>query len=177
MDGEALHSATDSIKSHKVLPVSDELGGLKREVYGTCWLFDNKLYLHFAKDTALCGHNLEKGWLYVSQEELRTLPNVRNLHQTGRAWDPALQSWKGKLFDRGQHLCKYGLHAFKGSVFSLYMERERFLREGALTYHYTHMVGLREGMKREEPISTMVRREETRVLNDKEESPACRLAG
>lgn len=55
---KALHTATDSIKT--LLPVtgcSNELGGYKHEVTGTCLLFRNKLYLHFAKDYSHCSHD------------------------------------------------------------------------------------------------------------------------
>lgn len=45
---KAIHSATDSIKT--LLPVtgcSEELGGYKEEVKGTCLIFRNKCYLHY----------------------------------------------------------------------------------------------------------------------------------
>jgi len=45
---KALHTATDSIKTQlHVTGCSNELGGYKLEVKGTCLLFRNKLYLHY----------------------------------------------------------------------------------------------------------------------------------
>lgn len=44
---EALHSATDSIKTLKKIDEVPGLGGWKEECYGRCWIFRNKLYLHF----------------------------------------------------------------------------------------------------------------------------------
>jgi hypothetical protein len=159
--GKAFHSATDSIKSKLDLPTSDDLGGIKKEVFGRCYLFRNKLYLHFAKDNKLCGHDLEGGWLYVSKENLGTLPNVGRGHVTGKAWCPDGEIWRGKLFDRGgQHLCKYGLHGYKGDVYRLYMERDALLRDGYLDYEYDHMVSLREGIIRGETVCDMTHRKE-----------------
>lgn len=44
---EALHSATDSIKTLKPIEERKGLGGWKKEVKGRCYLFRNKLYLHY----------------------------------------------------------------------------------------------------------------------------------
>lgn len=165
VQGQALHAATDSIKSHLDLPTSDKLGGIKKECYGRCYLFRNKLYLHFAKDTTLCGHDLQKGWLYVSDETRRGLGEVGMEKRTGYAYDAKEQRSLGKLFDAdGQHLCKFGLHGYKGSVFYLYKNRSRLFKTGALDYSYDHMVNLREGWKRKETICDMTRREERLVL-------------
>lgn len=162
--GQALHTATDSIKSRLELPSSDELGGIKKEVDGNCYLFRNKLYLHFAKDTTHCGHNLEKGWLYVPNRETRWLPKVGAAHETGMRYNKDEDRYFGKIFDKGQHLCKYGLHGYKGSTFELFAKRESILRDGYLDYTYDHMVSLREGWKRGETISDMVEREERLTL-------------
>lgn len=160
----ALHAATDSVKSRLDLVTSNDLGGIKKEVYGNCYLFRNKLYLHFARDTSLCGHDLEKGWLYVSKKDGESLPVVGRDLRTGKTWNAREDVFKGKIFDRGQHLCKYGLHGFKGSVFYLYRNRYRLLRNGALVYAYDHMVNLREGIKRGQTVSDMVEREECLTL-------------
>ncbi len=163
--GESLHSATDSIKSRFDLPTSDELGGIKKEVVGKCYLFRNKLYLHFAKDTSLCGHNLEKGWLYVSTRDEGWLPKIGAVHETGIAYDEDLEKWQGKIFDQGQHLCKYGLHGYKGSTYQIFADRYSLLKDKKLSYVYEHMVNLREGFRRGETVSDMVEREETLLLS------------
>lgn len=46
---EALHSATDSIKTRKSIKEKPGLGGWKEECFGRCYIFRNKLYLHFDK--------------------------------------------------------------------------------------------------------------------------------
>lgn len=159
--GKALHAATDSIKSRLNLPCSDGLGGIKKETFGRCYLFRNKLYLHFAKDTSLCGHDVKRGWLSIYKEELDRLPAVGDALLTGRTYDAADDRWWGKLFEPdGQHLCKVGLHGFKGSPFELYRNRDRLLKTGHLDYHYNHMTQLREGFKRGETVCTMTRRAE-----------------
>lgn len=164
--GNALHAATDSIKSFADLPTSNDLGGVKKEVYGRCYLFRNKLYLHFAKDTSLCGHDLKKGWLYLRHDEMAELPVVGVQEKTGRAYDPDADVWRGKLFEPdGQHLCKMGLHGFKGSAFLLYRNRNDLLRTGVLDYSYDHMTQLREGYKRGMAVCSMIRKEERLVLS------------
>lgn len=49
---EALHSATDSIKTLKPIEELKGLGGWKKEVKGRCYLFRNKLYLHYDGEDA-----------------------------------------------------------------------------------------------------------------------------
>lgn len=145
--GHAFHSATDSIKSKLDLAASEGLGGIKKEVFGRCYLFRTKLYLHFAKDNSLCGHDVEKGWI-----------------RKGRTGE------FGKIFDQGvadecpQHLCKWAMHGFKGDVFELYERRHELLSTGFIDYEYRHMVNLREGIKRHEPVNTMVPRRERLLL-------------
>lgn len=163
--GRSLHSATDSIKSPLELETSNDLGGIKKETYGRCYLFRNKLYLHFAVDSSLCGHNLEKGWLYVSKDDAKILPRVERAYTTGICWDPDTELFKGKLFDGSQHLCKFGLHGFKGSVFHLYNNRRSLLKSGFLDYTYRHMTNLRESIKRGETPCMMVTRKERLSLD------------
>lgn len=159
--GQALHAATDSIKSPVDLPIFEGLGGIKKETFGRCYLFRNKLYLHFAKTTEFCGHNLKRGWLSFYKEEMPTLSDVGERLETGRAYDLKDQRWWGKLFEPdGQHLCKVGLHGFKGSALALYRNREKLLRDGVLEYDYDHMTQLREGFKRGDPVCAMTRRKE-----------------
>lgn len=165
--GHAFHAATDSIKSKLKLPTDEALGGIKEEVFGGCYLFRNKLYLHFAKDASRCGHDLKAGWLYVPGRLESTLEEVGDAFETGihRATERRTGERRfGKIFDRGEHLCKYGLHGFKGSVFELYAARERLLAEGHYTYRYEHMTGLREAFRRGETVSDMVEREERLAL-------------
>lgn len=162
--GEALHAATDSIKSRADLPCSDELGGIKKETFGRCYLFRNKLYLHFAKDNSLCKHDLEKGWLYVSKADAALLDDVEDDLKTGKRWDGGQDRYYGKLFDGDQHLCKYGLHGFKGSVFELYCNRQSLFKDGYLDYSHPHMTNLREAIKRKEVPAMMVNRKERLLL-------------
>lgn len=169
--GQALHAATDSIKSFLDFPSTDGLGGIKKEVFGRCYLFRNKLYLHFARDTRLCGHDLEKGWLYVSQEDRSRLGEVGEERRTGYCYDQTRDRFMGKLFEPdGQHLCKVGLHGFKGSSFLLYRNRERLFRDGFLDYDHAHMTNLREAILRKERPADMVRRKERLLLSSPKEA-------
>jgi hypothetical protein len=67
---DALHSATDAIKTLKRFPVVKGLGGLKIETFGRCYLFRNKLYLHFAKSNHYCGHDLSKVTMWDGDQHL-----------------------------------------------------------------------------------------------------------
>lgn len=140
----AIHAATDSIKTTQKMRTSDELGGLKEEVYGRCYLFRNKLYLHFARDISRCGHDINTGWI-----------NDRRSSEKISIFDT-------QPTDEGQrqHLCKYGLHGYKGSVKELFDRRWELLESSHMDYSYDHMVQLREGTRRGETISTMTRRQE-----------------
>lgn len=165
--GLALHAATDSIKSFRELKTDDNLGGIKKEVDGRCYLFRNKLYLHFGKDTTLCKHDLDKGWLSVNSEDANLLKEVGPKHATGFRYDAGEDRNVGKLFDwDGQHLCKWGLHGFKGSAFMLYRHSREFLETGHFDYSYQHMVSLREGKIRGETVCDMTRRKEHICLLD-----------
>lgn len=44
---DSFHTATDSIKTSREVEPKPGLGGWKLEVKGDCWLFRNKLYLHY----------------------------------------------------------------------------------------------------------------------------------
>ena len=146
--GKALHAATDSVKTARKLPTSTDLGGLKLEVYGRCYLFRTKLYLHFSKDNSICGHDLKKGWIWKRGSDAKL-----------RIFDkPA------KKGEKPQHLCKWALHGFKGHVEELFDRRFELLNKGYLDYEYKHMVNLREGVKRGEPVSTMIKRQERLLL-------------
>lgn len=127
----AFHSATDAIKSTKLVPSRKGLGGIKIETFGRCYTFRNKLYLHYARSTEFCGHDLSKV----------------------------------KHFDRdGQHLCKYGLHGFKGSLDDLVSSRHDLISGKPLEYEYNHMIRLREGLKRKESVCSMTTRREVLKL-------------
>lgn len=127
---QAFHSATDAIKTTKKVPSVAGLGGLKIETFGRCYVFRNKLYLHFAENFDHCGHKAEKI----------------------------------KFWEDGQHLCKYGLHGFKGDVEDLFKARHKLLKGESYDYTYDHMVGLREGFRRGEAPCYMVPRKETLTL-------------
>lgn len=128
---EAFHSATDAVKTTRKPRGIDGLGGLKVETYGRCYSFRNKLYLHFARSNAYCGHDLSKI----------------------------------KIFDHdGQHLCKFGLHGFKGKAADLFAAKDKLLRGEPYEYEYDHMIGLREGFRRHETICAFTKRTETLKL-------------
>jgi hypothetical protein len=113
----ALHSATDSIKTLMPVEAVPGLGGHKIECFGRCYFFRNKLYLHFSKSFEYCLHDPE---------------------------DPAL------VWDGDQHLCKAAYHGYKGPASLLFSKRRELLETHHLKYDYSHCVGLREGMKRNE---------------------------
>lgn len=129
---EAFHSATDSVKTkHNIEPVKG-LGGLKVECFGRCYLFRNKLYLHFSKDSTYCGHK-EPPFKYPKQ-----MPD-KSPHP--KAGQPLVD------YD-GQHLCKVALHGYKGPLWVLFDGRQQLMATGKMKYEYTHVVGLREGLRR-----------------------------
>jgi hypothetical protein len=128
----ANHSATDAVKTSRRIESVDGLGGLKMETYGRCYIFRNKLYLHFCKDPSICGHK-EPPYKYP-QKYLDGRPHPR-------AGEPMLDL-------DGQHLCKVGMHGYKGPIWQLFENRHKLIQEGFMEYQYRHVVGLREGMKR-----------------------------
>lgn len=138
---EGFHSATDAIKTTHFVPKKKGLGGLKIETFGRCYTFRNKLYLHFAKDSTYCGHDKDR-----KNEDGRYVDRWR---------------WEDYYKEEGQHLCKFGLHGFKGGVKELFEARHALLRGESFEYQYNHMVGLREGFRRREDICSMVKRRES----------------
>lgn len=135
----AVHAATDSVKTILPHPGKKGLGGLKVECYGRCYLFRNKLYLHFCKDSSVCGHK-EPPYKYPPGHKLAGKPMVDH---------------------DGQHLCKVAMHGYKGPLWLLFERRDAIIRGEPLEYEYTHVVGLREGMKRGETPCDFVTRKET----------------
>lgn len=73
---------------------------------------------------------------------------------------------KGKfgIVEDGQHLCKIGLHGFKGTAKDLYARRFELLKNKFIDYDYQHMVSLREGFIRREKICKMSPRKERLTL-------------
>jgi hypothetical protein len=138
----SFHSATDAIKTTSRVKPSPGLGGLKIETYGRCYAFRNKLYLHYAKTNNYCGHNLN-----AKPEKF----------------------WMKHRDRDGQHLCKYGLHGFKGSLDDLVAARHDLIAGRPLEYTYNHMIRLREGLKRKEAVCSMVPRREVLDLKRKRE--------
>jgi hypothetical protein len=135
----ALHAATDSVKATTPHEAVKGLGGLKIECFGRCYLFRNKLYLHFSRDSTYCGHK-----------------------------EPPYKAPDGTpLVEDGQHLCKVGMHGFKGQVHELFTARHRLLVEHRLAYSYEHCVGLREGIRRKEQPCDFVPRHEVLELRRK----------
>ena len=133
---DAVHSATDSVKTPHLIEKVPGLGGLKVECQGRCFLFRNKLYLHFSKDASYCGHT-KPPFVYPDKA-----PN-----ELGVMIDHPLA--KQPLVDSdGQHLCKVALHGYKGPLWVLFDNRYNLIETGKLEYYYTHVVGLREGLRR-----------------------------
>lgn len=139
---EAVHAATDSVKALVPHEKVAGLGGLKVECFGRAYLLRNKLYLHCSYDSEFCGHK-EPPYKY-----------------------PEGHPREGQFLvdDDGQHLCKVALHGFKGYVWELWEARHRLIKERGLDYDYTHVVGLREGMKRKESVCDFVKRRERLTL-------------
>jgi len=136
---EALHAATDSVKTRSLVEAVPGLGGLKVECYGRCYLFRNKLYLHFSKDSTYCGHKTPP-FKY---------PEKHITYKDGRYQAvPHPKAGQPMVDDDGQHLCKVALHGYKGPLWVLFEGRHRLITERELTYTYTHVVGLREGLRR-----------------------------
>jgi hypothetical protein len=137
---DALHTATDAIKTIHPVHASKGLGGFELQTYGRCYLFRNKLYLHMARNTDLCGHDLSKEGKHIAYP---------------KDWHDFRLRGKPVLDHDGQHLCKYALHGFKGSVFELFEHRHDIIRDGFYRYTYDHMVGLREGMRQHRAVCSM----------------------
>ena len=138
-DLNAVHSATDSVKTRQNIEAQKGLGGLKVECRGRCYLFRNKLYLHFSKDAQYCGHT-SPPFKY---------PPKMNIVKDGRLVTvPHPKAGQSLVDHDGQHLCKVALHGFKGPVWFLFEQRHALIADGELTYLYTHVVGLREGLRR-----------------------------
>lgn len=135
---EAFHSATDAIKTTRPVKAVPGLGGVKVETFGRCYAFRNKLYLHFARSGEYCHHKA---------------PPFAYPDGHPRAGEPLVD------FD-GQHLCKVGMHGFKGRVWELFDARRSLVSTGKLAYDYQHMVTLREGVKRRERVCHMAPRSE-----------------
>lgn len=139
---EALHSATDSIKTLKRIKAVPGLGGWKEEVSGRCWIFRNKLYLHFTEKDPIT-HNFQGG-----EKECSTC---------GKA------PWK-HIREKGQSLEKVALHAYKGTIQQLFDNRGSLLRDGEMKYQFQHVVGLREGLRKKETPADFVMRPEVLKL-------------
>jgi hypothetical protein len=138
-DLRAVHSATDSVKTTQLIEAQKGLGGLKVECFGRCYLFRNKLYLHFSKDHTYCGHKTPP-FLY---------PAKMNQAKNGRLISvPHPKAGQPMVDYDGQHLCKVALHGFKGPLWVLFEGRHELIADGQMTYLYTHVVGLREGLRR-----------------------------
>lgn len=156
---EAVHSATDSIKTTRAVSHVSGLGGLKLECFGRCYIFRNKLYLHFAKDFSNCKHN-EKPITYPAK--------MFTKNKKGELIYVAHPKANQPFVDKdGQHLCKYALHAFKGPLWVLFENRQSLIDGADLDYDYVHVIGLREGLKRNEtPCDFVIRSEKLRLKED-----------
>lgn len=134
----AIHSATDSVKALTPVDSVPGLGGLKVECFGRAYLFRNKLYLHCSRDGSFCGHT-KPPYKYPDGQPI--------------------------VDDDGQHLCKVALHGFKGQVWELWDARHDLIRRGFYDYDYTHVVGLREGLRRREQPCDFVTRHDRITIN------------
>lgn len=146
---EALHSATDSIKTRKKIFEKSGLGGWKEECHGRCWIFRNKLYLHFTKKN----------------------PTDHDFSGKERECTLCKKPFYKHLREKGQSLEKVALHAYKGTVENLFNKRRDLLRDGKMDYEFQHVVGLREGMRQKETPADFVMRSE--VLNLKRGGTRC----
>lgn len=138
VETDAIHTATDSVKSLVPYPERPGLGGLKTETFGRCYIFRNKLYLHCARDYVYCGHKE---------------PPYRFPEGHPREGNPLIDT-------DGQHLCKVAMHGFKGRVWELWESRHKIISKREFAYGYTHVVGLREGLRRGETPCDFVKRKE-----------------
>jgi hypothetical protein len=141
----AIHTATDSVKSTRLIPKVPGLGGLNTECFGRCYLFRNKLYLHCSKGFDFCGH------------DPKNLPYKYPVKHP-RAGEPMIDH-------DGQHLCKLALHGFKGQIWELWDNRHKLIKDRSITYTHTHVVGLREGLRTGQTPCNFVDRTETLSLN------------
>jgi len=156
VDLEAVHSATDSVKTRHLVEAVKGLGGIKVECHGRCYLFRNKLYLHMSKDTTYCGHKhpklLEDGTPNPRAGEMKppfTYPSRYLTYKDGKyQMVPHPKAGEPLVDHDGQHLCKVALHGYKGPLWVLFEGRHQLIAEGKMTYTYTHVVGLREGLRR-----------------------------
>jgi len=140
---EALHSATDSVKTLIKPKEVDGLGGQKLESFGTCYFFRNKFYLHYSQERNLCGHDSVKFPFRLGDSHLCKV---------------ALHGYKAKT-DKG--------------IAHLVNHRDEFLETHHLRYDYQHVVGLREGLKQGEAPADFIKRDEVVCLcNNKEVSCA-----
>lgn len=131
---EALHSATDSVKTLLRPQEIHGLGGSKIECRGPCYFFRNKFYLHYSQTFDFCHH---KGMA------LPTFSTGEHLCKV------ALHGYKAKT-EKGIQL--------------LVDRRDEFLETHHLRYDYFHVVGLREGLKRGESPADFVKRDEVVCL-------------
>lgn len=129
---QAVHSATDSVKTRAYIEPRKGLGGYKIECFGRAYLFRNKLYLHYSKGTEFCHHERAPFTYPAKRQDGSPHP---------RAGRPLVDS-------DGQHLCKVGRHGYKGPLWVLHDSRHSLIESGSLRYQYTHVVGLREGLRR-----------------------------
>lgn len=137
----ALHSATDSIKTVGKIKGVPGLGGYKEEVTGRCYIFRNKLYLHFTSKNPV-DHDFQGKEKKCAVCKKPAYKHIR---------------------EDGQSLEKVALHAYKGTIQDLYDNRHALLRDGKMSYQFQHVVGLREGLRRGETPANFVMRPE--VLN------------
>ena len=147
----AVHSATDSVKAPLTTENIQGLGGLKTECFGRCFLFRNKLYLHFSKTSEFCGHGTpEKPYYEYPKEEFYEdeRGNIK--------YRPHPRAGRPLMDEDGQHLCKYALHAYKGPLWMLFDHRWDLIHSGKMRYQYIHVIGLREGMRRKKPVCNFV---------------------
>jgi hypothetical protein len=149
----AVHSATDSIKTYSSVEPATGLGGLKIECHGRCYIFRNKLYLHFARNYEKCDHSSRPITYPERMFERGDGGKIRYVRHP-------LSGQQIRDID-GQHLCKFALHGYKGPLWKLFERRRDLLRLGKMDYEHVHVIGLREGMRRNLTPCNFVLREET----------------
>lgn len=100
---KALHASTDSIKTLIRPAENEELGGITIQCFGRCYLFRNKLYLHYQQYRPEQIEKFKKKYAYALSDPK---------HYKFRECDDALNLLRRKC--DAQVLEKFALHGFQG---------------------------------------------------------------
>lgn len=137
---EAIHSSTDSIKTLKYVEEIKGLGGIKKECFGECILFRNKLYLHNNRYNPS-----EIGKFMLKYKNVLENKNSFN-HKTALAVMDRLE--KGKS---AEILEKYALHGFSGTTEQL----KQLFETKSYEYKTEHLFKVREAYRQKKTALDM----------------------